>query len=206
MTQRFNRPEIALALNRFLRIQGGVLDPVFGETITPTFNIGDLLDSPYLEYGIHACGSLGAAPVVAERGYVWVSPGRNVLLQVRRIVIRNENAGAHLVDTKLFSAANIAAIGTVSTQKLIQVTGALESGVDLRSSFLASGTDAANTGQSLESYTIPANSHVVIDFPEPGITLRGDDAGGVPGFGMRTGTPNELISMAVFAREWPLPG
>lgn len=204
MLKKFNRGQIPEALARFFGIKGDVAVD-FQETLVPNVTIGDVVDSPYLQYSIPVMGGHAAAAAGAgEFGYVGIRPGPNVALQVHMVSLLNTTGASLTYHLRWMTAANVATVGVGSATSLQDVfTGTVG---QTRSSNAWQGTHTALVGAGILSVVVPAGESVIVEFPRGGVCLFGNDPNGVPSLGIAAGTDNVATSASFYAREWPLPG
>lgn len=182
----------------------GQLESHVDSTVLPTVSVGNLVDSPYLQYG-SAMGKSGlSAAVAAEFSCVVARPSATVALQVKEILIRNPTAAALDGVLTILTAANIATAGLTAFANFVDMSQAPAG--ESRSSDLARGSHTSIVGSEVGRFTVPADNMVSIVFPEPGVILYGNDDGGIPGFGIWCEVANtQLEAVTIYAREWPLP-
>lgn len=205
MTWDINRPELSQALQRFFNIKGTVI-PVVDQTVSPVLNVGDLFDTPALRYAIPVSRTMScAAGGAGIFSFVTVQPGARVALQIKKIEIPNETGASILVKTLLLTAAELATFTpvTAATAMFDLSSQQLQS---LRPSTVRADQFNSSAFSNLGDLTIPANTVYTLTFPDPGITLYGNDDGGIPGVAIVNRTAVSAIKANFYGREWPLPG
>lgn len=201
---KFNRGVIPLGLTRLFGIKGQFETEVDG-IIQPTVSVANLVDSPYLQYGSMMGKSGSQAAVAGENGLIVASPGAQVALQIKRVMVRNTSAAPLDCVFTLVTAANIVTAGIAQFANFVDLSNAPAG--EARSSFLSRGSHTAVVGSEVGRITVPADNLVQVEFPEPGVILYGNDEGGIPGLAVWCETVNTLLEAVTFyAREWPLPG
>lgn len=203
----FNRGEVNQALARMLGVKGELrLD--LEQLVVPTLDIADLADSPYYasSFSRGVGRSSTQAAVAAKNGFVGVRPGERVALQVRRVIIGNPEAAlAQTFAIEVMSAANISALGALTTAQM-GFTSPPEAGQLAPSKLFLAAANTTGAGAVIGGCVLAASSSIILDLPEPGVCLYGDDPGGIPGLVVVGITQNQAVQAAFFGREWPLPG
>lgn len=175
------------------------------DKVAPSVVVGDVVDSPYLEYAIPCLESHLQAGSGVDRTYVIARPGKDVALQILQVSIRNSTVAAQTIAMRLFNANDISGISLTAASEVGLMQAAGRTVKVRRTSTLIGGNATTTRGEALATFEIPAGTVLLFDFPKPGIILYGDDPTGTPGFGISNVLPvNADISLHVYAREWPL--
>lgn len=200
--QRFNRGQIPQALARFFGLKGDVAVD-FQETIVPTVPVGDVVDSPYLLYGVGVMGG-NAVPAggALEFGYVGFRPGANVSLQLHQLALVNPTAAALTFAIRHFSAANTATVGITGEAPLNDVSTG--NAPELKSSSSWIGIHTATIGTGLLTVAVAAGESQVVNLPRGGIVLNGTPDR--PSVAVTVLTADAAFTVTGYGREWPLPG
>lgn len=199
--RKFNRGQLPEALAKWFGLKGDV-SVDFQETLVPVVGVGDVVDSPYMLYGVGVMGAnMQAAGGAAEYSAVGVRPGSNVALQVHQVVILNTTGASVQYNLRQLSAANIATVGVGNDAQLVDVSTGDQG---RRSSSCWTGTHTALVGDSLMTIAIPAGESQVVTLPRGGVNLFGSNSR--PGLAVFALTLNTDLTVGFYAREWPLPG
>lgn len=207
MSVSFNRGQLPQAIAQFFGFKG-TLAADLDTQIQPVVSVGDIVDTPYLRYGVPVVQQAALAAVAAENGMVVAIPGVAVALQILQVIITNQEATTQLISLDAMTRANITTAGLASSIQF-RDTAATESfgaTASLRSSAIVSGTHTSLPGARMMLFAVPAGETLIWTFPAPGIILFGNDPTGIPGLSLSNSTANEAMRGGFFGREWPLPG
>lgn len=205
MARTFNRGQLPLALSQFLGLKAGDSQFDISETVLASIQLGDITDSPYLRFAIPVGGRTAQAAVAARFSYVYVQPGLAVALQIKNVRIQNSTAGSLDYFLELLTQAQAAALANPSPSQMVDLSSS--STPTLRSSKLNIGDSASSVaGKLFDVVTVPAGSSVLVQLPDPGVILQGNDESGIPALAVVCGTANTLVGATYYGREWPLPG
>lgn len=203
-----NRGEIPFALAQLFNIKGRT-GMELDETAVAVAVVAQMTDSPYLRYAVPCIRHMGLAALAANFGYILCSPGPTKILQIRQLLIKNNDAAA-IADfgLRIGSAAFVAQLDTaVSTAQFVDIgAGPAPKSLSsvVRSFHDVAGTDTGSL--SIGSYFVPISASLIVTFPEPGIFLYGNDEGGIPALAVRHATLAVSFAVTFMGREWPLPG
>lgn len=201
----FNRGQIGQALANFVGLKGG-FQPVIEPTVNPVVNIGDLVDTPYLQYGTLVGSNGFQAATAAKYSYVIVQPGDQVALQIYQVIVENRGAAAQPITIRRQTATNVGQLDALAAKSQLRELSSTITGQN-RSSFLRAANDASpSIGDAFINASVPAGNTLIWDAPRPGVILYGNDEGGVPALAVAGVNVNEDLIVSYFGREWPLPG
>lgn len=199
-----NRPEIVRALANIFSLKGK-LSFVLDETLVPVVNAGDLARTPYLQFP-RPCSELvtatGGAATFAYMGYM---PAPNKVLQIGQLIISNDTGAAITAVIRILTGANLTAVPITVTGQMLDLGSEL-AGRLLGSQTFTGFNAAGSLGNGFARINIPSASTVIWTPPAPGISLFGNDEGGVPGIAVVPAAVLQGLQVSTFAREWPLPG
>lgn len=203
----FNRGELVEGIARYLGIRAAAPFTV-GDTIIPTVGLGDLTGLPYLprDFGVPCMAFDSRALLAANHPYVLATPGPNVVLQLRQMWIHNTEGAAVSVSIRWLDGAELATLATPGSElRFHELCGDKVGRV--RASFVKDYHHTAAIGTNLGYVRIPAGDMKVVEWPDPGVLLWGNDEEGRGGFGVvRDDAPATLLGVCTFVgREWPLP-
>lgn len=199
--QGHNRPEVTQALGQLLGVKGE-LTTLLEPTITPAVIAANLIDTPYLRYGIPVMADLSqAAGGAGEFSYVWAMAGPNTILQVKEIHITGL-AAAFAAQLLLMSAANVTTVGAAAAINFRDLAN-MDDTWTPRGSVLQRGTHtSASTGTVVRSIQVPALTDQVIKLPDPGVFLMSSSVG----LGVSRTDDDDPIEVSFYGKEWPRPG
>lgn len=204
MSLTTNRAALAQALSQLFNNKGRT-QLVLDETVVPIVSLGDVTQLPYLRYGIPVGRGSFTAAAVALAAFNVARPGPTKVLQIRKIIIQNASGVLGSYEIRILTAADLALITLGGVVQFLDLSNPISK--TFTSSTITSATNAtAAIGARLAVVNCPNDDHRVIDFPDPGIALFGDDEGGRGGLSVANQNLNFSQSVCFYGREFPLPG
>lgn len=216
---RVMRPELSQAMARLYGLKGDAKVDAL-DSLSPVLMVGALDDTPYGALGKPVAGRTSqAAPGAGLFRHLGVRPGAGVLLQVRRVIVRNNGGGSASFRLVLMPHSLIQSGTTVEQlYSLLDLDASGAGGAVIaptQRSSLILRYDAASLGTAgiiVPDQVVASGSNFEWTFPaDVAPTLVGGDnfGGSSTGTGFLSvvcTTSNAAIEAAFHGREFPVPG
>lgn len=205
------RGGFAEALSRMLRLQGKVglqLDSV----VIPTIDLNHVGELPYSPIGIPFNGWRAIAAIAAENGYIWISPGLDTTLDVRKVKVENLSAAPITIyDLILITQPDQASIFVSSFSQMTRTRQSIPRGSNTEwpeqsGAVIDQGGLASVVGTRLDRVRLgPAPSSYTWDLASvaPDLTGMRQSESGIQAIGVVCETVNQGFEATFWGREYP---
>lgn len=176
-----------------------------GRNIQPVVIVGEVEHSPYSRLAV-PCGKYNNSTALAAKySWVWCQPGEQSLLRITRAMVGNDDPINYRTVTVRIATSRHGIAFTELSRANLAAIGGPEVGRNVSSEIIAARGDNNNPGTGFGIYEIPPLEQREILLPRGGISLYGNDPGGVPGLYVSGGLVNNAISLMVCGFESALP-
>lgn len=182
------------------------LIPVVPDQIGLSVNILDLVDSPFDRIATPFTIALGhASPGGADANVYIIKPEQGTIMQLHQILLENANAAVQRYMLRVATSKEMGSLAgaLISTRTCLGLNErTANTKVPITADFRVTTPANATVGTLAASVTIQVGDTKPIKFPGKGITLYGDDKGGIPGFLVVPVAAAEITGIALFGTMW----